>query len=58
VTATVIGSNSRVAPSVGFDVQPLSTGTELQVVVPDSQVTVLDAIEQRAEAARAGSVQA
>ncbi len=43
---------------MGFDVQPLSTGTELQVVVPDSQVTVLDAIEQRAEAARAGSVQA
>jgi hypothetical protein len=41
-----------------FDVQSLSTGTELQVGVPESQVTVLDAIEQRAEEARTGSVQA
>jgi hypothetical protein len=39
-----------------FDVRPLSTSTELQIGVPESQVTVLDAIEQRADAARASSV--
>jgi hypothetical protein len=33
-----------------------SAATELQVRVPDSQVAVLDAMQQRAEAARAGGV--
>lgn len=41
-----------------FDVRSLSTGTELQVAVPESHVAVLDAIEERAEAARTGGVRA
>ena len=37
-----------------FDVRPSSAETELEVRVPNSQTAVLDAMQQRAEAARAG----
>jgi hypothetical protein len=39
-----------------FDVRPSSAGTELEVRVPESQTAVLDAMQQRVEAARAGGV--
>jgi hypothetical protein len=39
-----------------FDVRPSSAETELEVRVPDSQAAVLDAMQQRAESARAGGV--
>ncbi len=41
-----------------FDVRPLPTGTTLEVRVPESWTAVLDAMEQRAEAARAGGARA
>ena len=36
-----------------FDVRPSSTGTKLEVRVPESQTAVLDAMQQRIEAVRA-----
>jgi hypothetical protein len=39
-----------------FDVRASSAETELEVRVPESQAAVLDAMQQRAEAARAGGV--
>jgi hypothetical protein len=39
-----------------FDVRASAAETELQVRVPESQAAVLDAMQQRAEAARAGGV--
>jgi hypothetical protein len=41
-----------------FDVRASATGTVLEVRVPESQVAVLNAMQQWAEAARAGGVQA
>jgi hypothetical protein len=41
-----------------FEVRPSSTETELEVQVPESQTAVLDAMAQRAEAARAGGARA
>jgi hypothetical protein len=38
-----------------FDLQPSADASELDVRVPATQVAVLDALEQRAEAARTGS---
>jgi hypothetical protein len=41
-----------------FDVRRSSARTELEVRVPESQVAVLDAMQQRVEAARAGGARA
>jgi hypothetical protein len=41
-----------------FDVRPSATGTELAVRVPDAQTAVLDAMQERADAARAGGARA
>ena len=57
-TRDLVARESGCCSFFSFDVQFLSTGTELQVGVPESQVAVLDAIEQRAEAARTGGVRA
>ena len=57
-TRDLVGREAGCCSFFFFDVRSSSTGTELQVDVPESQVAVLDAIEQRAEAARAESVQA
>jgi hypothetical protein len=37
-----------------FDLRLSATATDLEVVVPESQVAVLDAMQQRVDAARAG----
>ena len=39
---------------LSFDLGPSATATGLDIRVPESQVTVLDALQQRVEAARAG----
>ncbi len=41
-----------------FEVHPSSSGTELEVRVPESQTAVLDALQRRVEAVRARGVQA
>ena len=41
-----------------FDVRASSVGTMLEVRVPESQTAVLDAMQQRADAARAAGVRA
>jgi hypothetical protein len=37
-----------------FDLRPSATATELEVQVPESQIAVLDAMQRRVEAVRAG----
>lgn len=37
-----------------FDVRPFATGTDLEILVPESQIAVLDAMQQRVDKARAG----
>jgi hypothetical protein len=39
-----------------FEVRPLSAETQLEVRVPESRTAVLDAMQRRAESARAGAV--
>jgi hypothetical protein len=39
-----------------FDVRTSPLGTELEIRVPESQTAVLDAMQQRVEAARVGGV--
>ena len=41
-----------------FEVRPAALGMQLKVRVPESQTAVLDAMQQRVEAARMGGVRA
>jgi hypothetical protein len=58
---TVSTARELVAREIGccsffaFDLRPSGTGTELAVRVPQSQTAVLDAMQERADAAGAGS---
>jgi hypothetical protein len=52
----LVARESECCSFFSFEVRPSSGGTELEVRVPESQTAVLDAVAQRAEAARAGGV--
>ena len=47
---------TRCCSFFSFDIRASSLGTELEIRVPESQAAVLDAMQQRVEAARVGTV--
>jgi hypothetical protein len=61
---TAVAARDLIARETGccsffvFELRVSAAGTELEVRVPASQTAVLDAMQQRAEAARTGGVRA
>lgn len=58
VAASLIERETGCCSFFAFDLRRSSGGTDVEVRVPESQRTVLDAMQRRAEAARTGGVPA
>ncbi len=58
ITRDLIAKETGCCSFFSFDIVPSATETELDVRVPDARTAVLEAMQQRAEAARAVGVQA